>query len=134
MFNNSVPSVGCLHVFRRAGNGNIKVEVETDYSPCDKDYKDRKGRVLEVSDLNFHWAEFNSPSYVVVCWRRFESHVLPVCGLEVLEMIGLTKVKRLKVFCKNNDRVTDEEMGEMCGEKMVHSTVHQALLYVFVHD
>lgn len=49
-------------------------------------------------------------------------------------MVGSVEVKLLQVLGEDDDRITDEEMCEMSGKQIIHATVNQALLKIFVDD
>lgn len=49
-------------------------------------------------------------------------------------MIGLIEVQLFEIFSEDNDRVTDEEMSEVCCEEGVHATVHELLFDVWIED
>ncbi len=118
-----VAGVCCFHVFCRAGYRDVEVEVIRKDGTGGEDDEDAECRVFEIRDLDLHAAEFDTPTYVGVWWRGFESHVLPVCGLEVFEVIGAFWVELFQVFGENDERIPDKEMSKMCCEKIVHSTI-----------
>lgn len=84
--------------------------------------------------MDFHGAEFDAPADVAVGRGRFEAHVLPVGGLEVLEMVGFGEVEGLEIFSEDDDRVADEEVGEVCGKEVIHAAIYEALFDGFVDD
>ena len=45
-------------------------------------------------------------------------------------MVGFVEVKGFEIFGEDHDGVSDEEVGEMCGEEGVHAAVHELLFYV----
>lgn len=81
-----------LHVLVGFGDGDVEVQIETENSPCDEHHKYGKRSVFEIGDLDFHRSEFNPPANVGFCWRGFEADVLPVCGLQVFEVVCFREV------------------------------------------
>ena len=87
-----VSDVCCFHVLGRARDGDVEVEVEGEDGTGDEDDEDGEGRVFKVSDLDFHGAKLNTPTYRVVGRRRLEAHVLPISGLQILKVICFAEV------------------------------------------
>ena len=73
-----VADVCCFHVFAHQCDGYVEVEIEREDGTGQKHDKDREGSVLEVSNLNLHRTELNTPTHVRTSWRWLEAHVLPV--------------------------------------------------------
>ncbi len=123
-----------FHIFGRARDGDVEIEVVGEDGAGDEDDEDAEGGVFKVGDLDLHAAEFDAPAYVGVRWGRFESHVLPVGGLEVFKMVCAFGVEGFEIFGEDDKRVADEEMGEMGGEKVVHAAVQKLLFELLVDD
>ena len=85
--------MGGFHVFGGAGDGDVEVQIEAEDCPRDEYDEDGESGVLKVGDLNFHRAELHTPADVCVVWRRLEAHVLPVCGLDVFEVVCFIEVE-----------------------------------------
>lgn len=49
-------------------------------------------------------------------------------------MICFVQVKLFEVLVEHNDRIADEEMGKVGGEKIVHTASKKALFEVFVDN
>ena len=60
--------------------------------------------------------------------------MLPICRLQIFEVVSTIEIKLLEVFAKDDDRVTDEEMGEVCSEKVIHTAVKKTLFEGVVDD
>ena len=106
----------CLHVLVCFWDRDVEVEVEAEDGAGDEDNEDGEGGVFEVGYLDFHGAEFDTPADVIVRWWGLEADVLPVCGLQILEVVGFGEVELLKVFGEDHNGIADEEMSEMRGE------------------
>ena len=126
--------MGCLHVFGRARNRNVEIEIKAKDSASDKYDEDRECGIFEIGYLDFHRSELDTPADVIVGWRWLEADVLPVCGLQIFEVVGFAEVEFFEVFCENDNRVADEEMGEMRGEEVVHAAMFKALVEVRVDN
>ncbi len=74
-----IPGVSCFHIGGCERDGNIEIQVEREDGTGDEDDEDCKGGVLEISDLDFHWPEFDAPASIFVVGRWLEAHVLPIC-------------------------------------------------------
>lgn len=81
---NGVPLDGVAHVLLHLRDGNEEVEFESEYGACEQDNKGCEGGILEVGQLQLHWAELHAPTNVRVRRRRLESHRLPIRRLDVL--------------------------------------------------
>lgn len=121
-----------LHVLVCFGDGDVEVEVEAEDGASDEDDEDGEGGVFEVCDLDFHGSEFDPPAYVIVWWWRLEADVLPVCGLEVFEMVGLSEIELLEVFGEDYDGIADEKMSEMSCEDGIHTAIHELLFDIWI--
>ena len=130
---NGVSCVGCFHVFGCERYGKVEIQVEAENGAGDEDDEDGKGGILKVGHLNLHGPKLDAPSSVLVGRGRFEAHVLPVGALKVLKVIGLGEIKLFEVFSKDDQWISDEEMGKMSGEEVIHSTMHESLLKILVH-
>jgi len=124
----------CLHILISLRNRDVEIQIEGQDSTCDEHYEDGKGCVLEVCDLDFHGSKLDTPADVVSSWGRLETDVLPVCGLQVLEVVGFGEVQLFEIFGEDDDGVADEEMGEVRCQEGVHTAVHELLLDVWVDD
>ena len=49
-------------------------------------------------------------------------------------MVSFGEVQLFEIFGEDDDRVADEEMGEVGSEKGVHAAVHELLLDVRIGD
>ena len=49
-------------------------------------------------------------------------------------MVGLVEVELLEILLENNNRVANEEMGEVGGEAIIHTAVHELVFDVFIDD
>jgi hypothetical protein len=58
--------------------------------------------------------------------------VLPICRLQVLEMVRFVEVEGFEIFGEDDYRVADEEVREVRGEDGIHASVHELLLEVRV--
>jgi len=125
--------VCCLHVLGCLGNRNVEVQVEAEDRSGDQNEEDRKGGVLIIGNLDLHGTKLDTPANVVAWWWRLETHVLPVGGLQILEMIDFVKVKLLEVFSEDNNGIADEEMCEVGSKEIVHATIHKFLLCGFIY-
>lgn len=123
-----------LHVLGRARDGEVEVQIEAEYGARGEDDEDGKGRVLEIRQLDLHAAELDAPAGGEGGGGRLEAHVLPVCGLQVLEVVGAGEVEGLQVFGEDDDGVADEEVGEVGGEEGVHSAGFETALGGGVDD
>ena len=123
-----------LHIFRRFHNRDIKIQLETQNRSCNQHDKDRKSRVLKICHLDLHWAELDAPADVGVGGGWFEADVLPVCGLEVLEVVGSGEIELLEVFGEDDEGVAYEEVGEVGGEEGVHAAFDEAGMQGRVDD
>lgn len=74
-----VTGVCRFHVFGRARDGDVEVEVEAEDGARDEDDEDGEGGVFEIGELDLHRSKLDPPARVLVVWRGFETHVLPVC-------------------------------------------------------
>ena len=82
-----ISEVSSFHVDVGHGDWNDKVDIKVVDHICNETHEDDEASVLEVSDLNIHSSEFNSPPYVrFLVWWWLESQGVPVGGLEVLKM------------------------------------------------
>src|SRR6202012_2173734 len=101
-----------LHVLRGSRYGDVEVEIEAQNRPCDEHDEHGEGGVFEVRDLNLHTSKFHPPANICAGRRRLDSHVLPICGLDVLEMVRSFRVKLLQILGEYDNRVTNKEMRE----------------------
>ena len=86
--------VCCFHVFCGTRYGYVKVEVEGKNGARKENDEDREGSVLKIGHGDFHAAELDAPAYNRVrCWR-FETHVLPISGLDVFKVVGPRRIER----------------------------------------
>ena len=60
--------------------------------------------------------------------------MLPICRLQIFEMVGFVEVKGFEVFGEDDYGVADEEVGEVGGKEVVHAAVDEALFEGFVDD
>ena len=60
--------------------------------------------------------------------------MLPICRLKILKVVGLVQVELFEVFGEDDDRISNEEVGEVSSQQCIHSAVHELLLQVFVYD
>lgn len=123
-----------LHVLADLRNRDIEIQIVAKNRAGNKHDKHRERRVLKICDLNLHRSELDAPSDIDTCGWGLEAHVLPVCGLEVLEVVGFGEVEGFEVFGEDDDGVADEEVGEVSGEAGVHAAVHELLFDVLVND
>ena len=49
-------------------------------------------------------------------------------------MVCFCQIQRLKVFFKDDDGVPNEQVGEMSGKSVVHTTSDQLHLNIFIDD
>lgn len=110
-----VAGVGGLHVLVDLGDGDVEVEVEGEDGAGDEDDEDGEGGVFEVGDLDLHGPELDAPADAVVGGGRLEAHVLPVCALDVFEVVGLVEIEFLQVLGEDDEGVPDEEVREVGG-------------------
>jgi len=80
----------CFHVFGHANYWDVEVQVKGEDGAGDEDDEYGEGRIFEVSDLDLHGPEFDAPTDVVIGRGWLEAHVLPICGLEIFEMVGFS--------------------------------------------
>lgn len=92
----STTPMSLLHIFIDFGNWNVKVESKAQNSSRQKDNEDGKCCVLEISDLNLHASEFDSPANVRVWRRRLKTHGLPISRLNILCSDGI------EIYCQHN--------------------------------
>ena len=123
-----------LHVLVRFRDRDVEVKIEGKDGTRDQHDEDGESGVLEVRDLDFHGSELNAPANIASSWRRLEADVLPVCRLQVLEMVGFSKVQLFEIFGEDDDGVPDEEVGKVSGEEGVHAAVHEMLLDIGIND
>ena len=116
-----------FHVFGGAWDGDVEVEVEGEDGAGEEDDEDGEGGVFEVGHGDFHAAELDAPAYVGVCWGRLKAHVLPVRGLDVLEVVGSGRVERFEILIEDNDGIADEKVGEVCCQSVVHAAIEEFL-------
>lgn len=91
-----VACVRRVHVLRRTRDGQVEVQVEAEDRACDEHDEDGKGCILKVGHLDLHAAKLDAPAgHVVTGARRgrLEAHVLPVCRLQVLKVVGRGEVQ-----------------------------------------
>ena len=115
-----------IHVFGRAWDGKVEVQLEAQYGAGDKHDEYGEGGVFEIGHLDLHRAELNAPADVGVGGRGFEANVLPVGRLQILEMVGFAEVELIEVFGEDYQGVADEEMGKVGGEKGIHAAGNEA--------
>lgn len=116
-----VAAVRRLHVLRRAGNGYVEVQVEAEDRARGENDEDGKGGILEIRHLDLHAAKLDAPASLAARGRGLEAHVLPVCALQVLKMVGAGEVEVGQVFVEDDNGVADEEVGKVCREEVVHA-------------
>lgn len=105
--------------FSHLGDGHVKVQVEAQYGPGQEDDKHRVRSVLKVGQLDFHASELDPPSNRRVDRRGFEPHRLPICRLDVFEMVHRRLVVLVDPFAEDDQRITDEQMGDVFGQSVV---------------
>lgn len=68
------------------------VEVDSKREDCSGEQDDEYGKrsILKVGDLDLHTAELDPPPDALAGWWWLETHMLPVCGLNILELIRET--------------------------------------------
>ena len=123
-----------LYVFIRLWDRNIEVQIKGEDCTRNEHHEDGESCILEVCNLDFHGSELDAPADVVSRWRRLEADMLPICGLEVFEVVGFGKIQLFKVFGEYDDWVPDEEMGEVSCEEGVHTAIHKMLLDIGIND
>lgn len=121
-----VPIMRRLHVLRRLHDRDIKIQLEAQDRSRDEHDKDRKSCVLKIRHLDLHRPELDPPADIGVGGGRLEADVLPVCGLEVFEVVGFGEVEVFEVLGEDDEGVADKEVGEVGGEEGVHTAVHEA--------
>jgi len=126
--------VSCFHVLGRALDWKVEVEIETENGSCDQNDEDGECSILKVGNLNLHWSHFDTPANVTPRWGWFESHVLPICRLQVLEVVDFVQIERYEVLVENYDRIADEKVGKVRREEIVHTTFNQTCFEFFVDD
>ncbi|KAI6752844.1 hypothetical protein HG530_013596 [Fusarium avenaceum] len=114
-----------LHVLVDLLDGDVEVEVKRQDRACHQNHKDGESSILKIRDLDLHGTELDSPADAVVGRRRLKAHVLPVSGLNVLKVIRLAQVQLLKVFFKDDNRVSNEEMGKMSCQAIIHTALKE---------
>ena len=122
-----VARVGRFHVLGGARYGDVEVEVEREDGAGEEDDEDGEGCVFEVGHGDLHAAELDTPADVGIGWGRLEAHVLPICGLDVLEVVRARGIQGFEIFVKDDDGITDEEVGEVRGESVVHTAIEEFL-------
>src|SRR5271156_2750530 len=96
------------HAFLNFRNRHIKVQSKGKYDTSHKNNEDCKGSILEICDLDFHGSEFNAPAYVGTRWRWLETHVLPICTLQVFEMVRVDSVILVDCFVEDDEGGSNE--------------------------
>lgn len=109
--------MGRFHVLVDAFDGDIEVQVEREDGAGDQHNENREGRVLKIRDLDLHRSKLDPPAYIVLRWRGFEADMLPVRRLQVFKMVRGFQIQSLQVLGKDDYRVTDKQVGEMCCEQ-----------------
>ena len=103
----------CLHILICLRNWDVKVQAERQDRSCDEHYENAKRCVLEICDLDLHWSELNTPADIVPFWRWLKADMLPVCALEVLEVVSCDEVELFEILGEDDDGVPDEEMSKV---------------------
>jgi hypothetical protein len=52
--------------------------------------------------------------------------MLPISGLEVFEVVSFGEVESFQVFSKDDEGVTDEEVGKMSRKALIHASIADA--------
>lgn len=124
----SVAGMSSLHVLVNLSDRDVEVKAKAENDTSNKNDEDSKGCVLEVGDLDLHGPELDTPADIIVGRWGLEAHVLPVCALNVLKMVCLSQVEFLEVLREDDNGITNEKMGEMSGQPVVHAAVQELLL------
>jgi len=83
----AVSVVGAFHILVDEGDRKDEVYIKSVYYVGDHAHCNGQGYVLEVSHLNVHRPELNTPANIrILSWRVLKPKRVPVSGLEVLEM------------------------------------------------
>lgn len=85
-----ITALGTFHILVNQRNRQHQAEIVGQQHTRQKHQKAAKGGVLEVSQLHFHWTEFNTPSEAVGQLgggRRLEAQRRPNWGLDAVEML-----------------------------------------------
>mmetsp|Transcript_3474 Transcript_3474/g.10681 ORF Transcript_3474/g.10681 Transcript_3474/m.10681 type:complete len:200 (+) Transcript_3474:1425-2024(+) len=133
-----ITHVSLAHVPIDRREGHVKIQVEIQNDTRDKNHEDSEGRILEISELHLHRAKLSAPPNVRVSferclgWRRLPPHGLPVCRLDVLEMVRLAFVVELYSLAIHDQGVPHEEMGNVPCENLVDSRRNECLVRVLV--
>lgn len=114
LLQHGITCVGRLHVLADFGDGDVKVQVEAENGTSDQHDENGESGVFKIRHLDLHRSKFDSPSGIFVVGRWFESHMLPVRGLKILEMVGLVQIESLQILVEYDDWIPDEEMRKMC--------------------
>lgn len=98
----------CTRIEAYLGNGNVEVESEAQDCAGKKHDENAKGSILKVGHLDFHATELDPPTNLPARRRWLEAHRLPVCTLNVLEVIRRHFVVLINHLRKDYERVTDK--------------------------
>jgi len=63
---------------------NVEIQPIGQNRTSEQYNENRKGSILVVSHLNLHAPKLHPPADIPTGWGRLETHMLPVCGLDVL--------------------------------------------------
>mmetsp|Transcript_23032 Transcript_23032/g.74589 ORF Transcript_23032/g.74589 Transcript_23032/m.74589 type:complete len:208 (-) Transcript_23032:1499-2122(-) len=133
-----VADVGLAHVGVDGGQRHVEVEVEVEDDPRDKYDEDGEGGILKVGQLHLHRPELGAPADVRVArerclWRRrLPADGLPVGRLDVLKVVCLGVVVQLDALAVNDERITDEEVGDVARQDIVHPRLDKRLVRLLV--
>jgi len=47
-------------------------------------------------------------------------------------MVCFREIKGMEIFREDDNRVADEEVGEVGGEEGIHAAVHEVLFYIWI--
>lgn len=76
-----------LHVLINKRNWHYWVNCEVIDYVHQHSLQNNQTTILKVGKLDVHRSKFNSPTnWARVAWRRFESHWIPICALQVFKM------------------------------------------------
>ena len=104
------------HAFLDFTDRNIEIETEGEDYSSDEDDEDCEGGVFEIGDLDLHGTEFDAPADVGAWWGWFKTHVLPICRLEVFEMVAVYRVILIDCFIEDDEGSSNKEMRNMVGQ------------------
>ena len=60
--------------------------------------------------------------------------MLPIRRLQIFEVVSTIEIKLFEVFAEDDDRVTNEKVGEVCSEEVIHTAVEETLFEGVVND